>query len=162
MAPKLGEFDNKPVRRTSLIIRGTGDGLSKAMRTEPQLIHAGEKRYVLMEIIGDKIRHDLMDDGDAWDRVHMTVAQTCALVDEEFARDAIDAQAEKNLKLEEEAKGLVQLSPGAARLVEHDQGLHKRRRKDCPGCYPDLGEEESDGVTPIGRAKGASKRARQS
>lgn len=165
MPESLGTFDGKPVKRTSLIVRKTGDGLSKAMETDPQIIHSGERRFVLYEIIGDKIRHDPIDNGMAWCRVHITNADTVALVDEEFARDAIEQQRDKNRVLEDERKGALQLTEPGLLATQHVTEGHARKVRGCPDCYPPKPAKKAAGKT-TGASKptkgAAKKRALQS
>lgn len=165
MAPKdFGEYEGKPIRRMAIEVRNTSGGLNAAMRVDPKRIHPGETRFVVYEVQFDKFRFDPMDDGDAWTLVPIGIASTAAFLDESDVKEALERSRQAEIELADEKANRKQLDPGpdgvAMKLsTDHAAGLHKRRRKGCPDCYPP-GEEGENEPTPIGRAKGARKRAR--
>lgn len=104
---ELSEFDGRDVLQATLTITKTGDGLSKTMQIDPAEYHVGEKLYVVMEVIVSKVRFDQIIDTDALKRVHITEAETIAIVDSSVVADVM-AQQKKKL---EELEGTLRL-PG--------------------------------------------------
>lgn len=147
----LGTYDGRPVTRTSLALRNTGHGFEQTMKTEPLVIPAGSRRFVVMDVVIDKHRHDLDTDRNEFELVHMAAAETVAFIDEEIVREAIDKQKAKNDAL----KGRTQLETpdgvGMDVIEAHARGDHKRKRKDCPECIAE--REEEDRVKEEARAQ---------
>lgn len=147
---ELGDHEGKPVRRTSLEVRNLAGGLHKATKTDPAVIDVGERAFVLAEVIGGGHTFQPMDDGDAWERVNITSADTVTIVDEELVRELIEKQREKNIALELAEKEERDREKGVGRLdleppdpVEaHNRGDHKRKRKDCPECQAEVEEAQ--------------------
>lgn len=161
----LGEYEGKPIRKMAIEVRNTAGGLNAAIKVDPARIHPGEQRIVAYEVDFDKFRFDPMDDGDAWCLVAIGRATTAAFVDPSVVRASIEAARDAAKQIADEKKGQGAFSPDADGVAmklstDHAAGLHVRKRKACPDCNPP-GEEEPTGATPIGRAKGASKRARK-
>lgn len=97
----LGKFEGADVVGTSLILRNTGDGLSKAMEVEPATLHVGD--VVSFggegEVVG--VRYDSAGEGtDDLIRVHIIRAGVVMLVDADVLSEAIDAQKLAIEKLE--------------------------------------------------------------
>lgn len=123
----LTDFDGLPVRQTSLALRGAGDGLSEAMKTDPREFHHGETFFILYEAVVEKVRYDQIDKEDpelGLSRVHMAKAMTATLVDEAFAGESIRAQKILNEKAKDEEAGAKRL-PGTVPELEdeYDDGL---------------------------------------
>ncbi len=132
----LGEFDGRQVRGTTIKITSAGDGLSKALRTAPTLLHFGDKVFIVMEAIVGPITHDpIEDDPEGCLRKQSVAAQTVTLVSEKLVRQVLDAQQEANEKLEQ-VDGQLRLSADAKLEADHLAGLHKRRRPKCSLCQP--------------------------
>ena len=105
---KLSPFDGRPVVATTVAITGAGDGLSKAMKVDPQELHHSETVYVVLECEVAKVRFDRVDeDADDLIRVHMLKAGVATIVPKDLVNDAL---LEQRRKLDE-AKGIQQL-PG--------------------------------------------------
>lgn len=92
----LKRFDGKDVIAAATQIRKTGDGLSKAMAAEPQEFHHGDRVYVVIEAVVEKVRFDPVTDTDKLTRVHMLVADTSTFVDEDLVAAVLEEQRRKN------------------------------------------------------------------
>lgn len=96
MATKLGKHDGKEIIGCAIAVRQAGDGLSKAMQVEPQIIKDGTRVFIVMEGTVHGIDYkDVPNNDRATMRVHVVKAGTATLVDEEFAREVLDKQAAK-------------------------------------------------------------------
>lgn len=137
----LGSFEGRQVLSTSVAIRNTGDGLSESMTIEPEVIRAGTTRYVLLEVDVDKIRYDPIKDVDGLERVHMCKALRAVFVDKALAIPLLDEMSDRIEAAREEASGQSRLTADVAREVEHDQGLHKTLKDDCPKCQEEIDAE---------------------
>lgn len=122
----IEKFDGRNVIGTTIAITNAGDGLSKAMETEPQIFHHQETVYVVIECEVAKVSHVLADPGDEQNRdlrrLHVLRAGTATIVDAEQVIEVIAAQAEKN-KLAEDAKKGIQRIPGTDGSELPDDGL---------------------------------------
>lgn len=114
----LGTFDDKDVIRTSIAVTNAGDGLSSAMKVDPQLFHLGDKVYVVLECeVSDVKFRPLKDDDQLLDRVHTLRAGGATIVDEDLVREHLEAQAARIRKAKDEASGqqnLLDDGPGQA------------------------------------------------
>jgi hypothetical protein len=110
----LQSFDGQEVTGTTIKIINAGDGLSKAMETEPVMLHHGQKAYVVIECDVARVSFDPVDrDEPAGNllRVHTLRAGTSTLVDFELVNKVITEQARKNTLADEARKGITRL-PG--------------------------------------------------
>jgi hypothetical protein len=133
----LGTFDGADVRSATIAVTNAGDGLSKAMKVEPEIFHLGDRVYVVLECEVSKISHVPIDDGADLSRVHVLRAGNATIVDETLVREAIEMQVRKIVDARDDETGAMQLHPVDVKAIEHANGLHKRKRKDCPACNPD-------------------------
>lgn len=151
---ELAPFEGHDVSASSVSIRNTGDGLSKAMTVNATELHKGDVVYVVLECETEKIRFDPIPKTDDWERVHMLVAGRATIVDREAVDKALDDQQERI----EKAQGVHRLpfeSDGAASNGEgdgdeadaavvlqrqHDAGVHADGgpREGCPSCDEEL------------------------
>lgn len=138
----LGNFSGRNVIKTAVAITNAGDGLSQAMKIEPELLELGEKRYVVLECEVAKIRFEEVAGTEALARVHVLRAGTATLIDGEVVREAIDVQREKIDRAREAEAGVQRLPTdhelrGAHVLGEHTDGLVD----ECPLCQEERGAE---------------------
>jgi hypothetical protein len=93
----LGDFEGLPVVAQSLVLKGTGDGLSKAMAVKPVHIGKGDTVDLLIRARAGSVKFDPhKDDPDAWVRVETLTAETITIVDREFAQASIEQQEAAN------------------------------------------------------------------
>lgn len=131
-------YQGRPIRKHSLAIRGaSGDALNGALKVDPQDFTPGESAYVVLEIVPTTVKHDPMDDGDAWDLVQVTKAKRGAILSEADALvflDAVSIRLEE-IRVEETGQNAI----GTVALeADHVAGLHRRKRNGCPICHPDV------------------------
>lgn len=91
----LGTFDNKDVLSTSIKITNAGDGLSKAMAVDPQLMTLHEKVYVVLECEVSRVQFQDIKDVDGVLRIHTLKAGAATVVDQELVADVLEAQIAK-------------------------------------------------------------------
>ncbi len=166
-APKkdaLGSFEGRTVTKTTIKVTNAGDGLSSAMKIEPQVLHQGDTVYIVLECVAGKVTFDPYDD-NVCARVQTLKAGVATLVDKEAVGAAIDAQREKNQRAEDEARGQSTTTDFLELAEAHDKGLHDTPEPGCPKCAerPDAAEAPADKdaeVAPIqgrkGRPRGAA------
>jgi hypothetical protein len=103
--PVLGTFDSKDVLSTSIKITNAGDGLSKAMAVDPQLMALHEKVYVVLECEVSRVQFQDIKDVDGVLRIHTLKAGTATVVDADMVADVLEAQVARL----EEAAGVTRL-----------------------------------------------------
>ena len=136
----LTPFEGKPVLSTTVAIRKAGDGLSAALKVDPEELHHGETVYVVLETVVEKVRFDQAKDGDGFVRVHMLATENATLVDAALVSSHL-AEQKKRIR---EAAGEYELpldptaDPDADPLgafacgyCGHDQDAHAEREGDC-------------------------------
>lgn len=102
---QLGTFDDKNVLSTSIKITNAGDGLSKAMAVDPQLMVLHEKVYVVLECEVSRVQFQDIKDVDGVLRIHTLKAGTATVVDADMVTDVLEAQVRRL----EEAAGISRL-----------------------------------------------------
>lgn len=135
----LQSFDGRDVRGTSISVTNAGDGLSKSLKVEPRELHIGEKVYVVLECEVTKLRYAPIGDTSDLNRDHVLRAGVGTLVDKDLVNEVVETQRERIRVADDEAKGRQRLDP-IDRIEEHNQGLHKRKRKDCAECQAEVEE----------------------
>lgn len=109
MTEKLGKFDGKDVIRTSISVTNAGDGLSNAMKVEPQLLHLGDKVYVVLECDVANVKFvPLSDDDSLLNRVHTLRAGAATMIDGSIVAAHLEAQAETIRKAKQQAEGYTE------------------------------------------------------
>lgn len=112
-AVDLGQFDDRDVRSTTIAITNAGDGLSKAMKVDPKLMHLGEKVYVVLECEVAKVRFDPIEkDGADLQRVHVLRAGIATIVDGKLVKRALEDQVARIEKARDEETGAQRLGLG--------------------------------------------------
>lgn len=133
----LGTYDGRDILGMSLIMRKTGDGLSKAVKVEPRKIKVGDKVYVIYEAECVDVHHPAEKRHDPGFggvyEVPVLDAGVATIVDADVVLGMIDAQAERNTRWEAEQAGQAELRDDAL-IKEHDAGLHADPVEHCPRC----------------------------
>jgi hypothetical protein len=136
MMPEV-EYEGLPIRKNSLAVRGaSGDALSGVLKVRPQDFTPGVPVYVLMEVMPGPVRHDPMDDGEAWEHIQITKAQRGTIIAADVALPHLDevTVALEDLRVQETGQDRLDLD---TRMEDdHVAGLHKRKRNGCPLCHP--------------------------
>lgn len=157
MAESLGTYLDLPILRTGLVVKQTGDGLSKAMKIKPRLLKPGEKVYLLIEADFSNHNHKYIDDADDpqveqegpyWEVQNVVNADVVTFLTEDQAHDKIEAQRTANAELadrealaKELAKGVRRLPSAEALRGEHEAGDHTEAVDGCPLCEEELSGE---------------------
>jgi len=109
----LAPFEDRDVVRTAVAVTNAGDGLSAAMKIQPQELHLGETVYIVLETTVAKVRFDPADkdepDGEVV-RVHVLRAGTAAMVERKLVGKLLDAQADRIRRAAEEEAGVLHLA----------------------------------------------------
>lgn len=135
----LGTFDGKQVLSTSVAVTNAGDGLSQAMKIDPQLLHLGQKHVLVMECEVAKVRFDPIKDTDAVQRVHVLRAGTATLIDHSVVEDVLAVQREKIERAKEAEAGIARLPSDHELRAEHILGGHADGLvDDCPLCMEEV------------------------
>ena len=153
MTDLLGEFDGKTVARTTIAITNAGDGLSEAMKIEPQLLHHGDKVYVLLECEVSKIRFDEVKDTGYLSRVHVLKAGGAVIADASTAEQVKASIAAMTARIEaardaEEGKRKMFPTPDEM-TAEHRAGAHADDLvPGCPDCEAETDAEAAERAAP--------------
>lgn len=108
----LPDFEGLPVVLSTIALRNAGDGLSAAMKVEPVAYHKGDIVDVLTRCVVIDVQHPPVnkdDPGGPCARKHIFRAGTATIIDSATAKDAIEAQAEKNRVWEEQQAGIERI-----------------------------------------------------
>jgi hypothetical protein len=114
----LGEFEGRRIASVKVVINNAGDGLSKAMDIEPQLLEYKDQVYVLLRVVTTKVRFEKHEpekgeeDLDEMDRVQILRAEGAMIVpnDAGGAVDEMIRRVEDHEKIKREAKkGIMRL-----------------------------------------------------
>lgn len=147
-------YQGKPIRKHSLAVRGaSGDAMNGALKVDPTDFETGEPAYVVLEIVPGPVKHDPMDDGEAWELVQVTKATRAAMMTAEQALPFLDSVTTRLEDLRVKESGQERLGDLTLQ-ADHEAGLHKRKRRGCPECYPTAVEShgglEDDGDDVLG------------
>jgi hypothetical protein len=133
----LGEHQGRPIIDTAVIVRKTGDGLSKAMQAEPRDIRVGDEVYLLVEAKCIDVHYPAEDrkypDLGGLHYVVVLDAGTATFLDPTAAVGAIARQKELNRRYADEAAGRLTISD-AILEAEHNDGRHKKLVAGCVDC----------------------------
>lgn len=159
----LGTFEDRSVTKTTIAVRNAGDGLSQAMKVNPQKLHQGDTVYVVLECKVGPVSFDPIKDSETeCERRHILRAGAATLIDDQLVKEAIAKQTEAIIAARDEEAGRSQL-PEKDLAQEHRDGLHAnpigKAQKDCELCNAekaDKAEARTGGKT---RASSAAKRA---
>lgn len=151
----LAPFDGMDVLRTTIAVTNAGDGLSEAMKVDPQEFHLGDEVFVVLRCEVAKVQFVPIKDTDALSRVHVLKAGDATIIDGDIVEDHLIAQAERILKAKEQAAGVTRLAfddedegskpdpegdedemdEATVLHVHHAQGLHDEAPAEgCPDC----------------------------
>lgn len=159
----LGKFEGLPVNSTSISVAEVNKVVGRILAADPQIFHAGDKRYLVLEIELGAVTFDPAgDNGKGWDRQHAATAKAAAFADGDAEVLALlEQQGDRIQAHRDKANGTGRLTPEVKISADHAAGLHKRRRKDCPECNPaDLSSVRDPSEPSPRRVGGAKKRGR--
>ncbi len=101
---ELGEFEGSEVTGTTIAIRNAGDGLSAAMKVDPQILHLNDTVFVVMECrVADVAFPPVKDAETKVTRKHVLRAGNATIVDGKLVRAALNETAAKIEKARDEA-----------------------------------------------------------
>jgi hypothetical protein len=179
----LSPYQGKEVLRTSIAIKGAGDGLSEAMGIDPQELAIGSRGVLVLEFVVEAHKHKPIKDTNALSLEQILKAGTATLIDSDVVQAALAAQREKIDKAKADASGqprLVDTSgvlnpdavapstepanpdedpPDEVLLRHHAAGQHKELTDGCPACDNERAAiaKEQDEVAAKRAAKGTAK-----
>lgn len=154
----LGAFEGRTVTKATIAVRNAGDGLSAAMKVNPENLHQGDTVYVVLECKVGPVSFDPIKDSETeCERKHVLRAGAATLIDGALVRSAIEEQTARIIAARDAEAGRLAITPDAAELMEkltaeHGEGKHKRRKKDCPVCHPFTADVEKANGRPSGAA----------
>lgn len=137
----MTEHKGLPVRKHSAAVRGaSGDALNGALKVTPQDFIQGVPYYMVLEVMPDGENYKPMDDGEAWEEIEVVKVKRGSFIPAKDALPYLDDVSRKleDLRVAETGQARLELDPGKAEglTLEHEQGLHKRKRQACPICHP--------------------------
>lgn len=96
MTTDLGTFEGKEVIGTPMVVRKAGDGLSKAMDVAPEVLHHGERVFVVLQCNVSRVTFvPNKDNADMFDRVQVLDAELATFVDEKVVAKALASMRAK-------------------------------------------------------------------
>lgn len=126
------EFEGRKIVKTTIAVTNAGDGLSNAMKIDPQSLHQGDTVYVVLECEVGKITFDPFAD-DFVARVQTLKAGVATIIDKDSVAESIEQQRTRIREAEDAAAGRQDF----LKLAEdHDNGLHDSPSPGCPKCAP--------------------------
>lgn len=132
---ELGKFEGDEILNVGIRIRNAGDGLSKAMKIEPKVLHRGDTCLVVLECTVGPITFEPVKDTEGVARVQVLTAGTATFVDDDVVRKAITDQADRNERAKEEEAGVQRLPTSDELSKQHFSGKHaKSLVEGCPDC----------------------------
>lgn len=112
----LEVYEGRDVVQSAIELPGAAGGLRRALEIDPILWRQGERAFLLFEVDTKKIRYEPItiekEDTGKNRRVHIFGVEAATVVDEEFARDHINAMREKIRLAEEDAAGITRIPFG--------------------------------------------------
>lgn len=132
----LGSYQELPVLKTSIKLTKAGDGLSKSLGIDPQLLPIGATGMLLVGYKVESHGHKLIKDVDAFELIQTLEATTVTIVDDQGSARKIEKQRRKL----EEAEALRQNKP---KLVNQDG-----TKMDVDGDIAERPEHEWDDDDP--------------
>lgn len=134
----LTKFKGREVSRAAVEIPGAAGGLRDAMRIDPQEFEQGERVFIVLEAICQKVRYEPIDGEHpegTQQLVHILKATNATFVDEDLVREQLDRQKARVALAKDEASGQQRLGSDAELDLQHFAGKHAKRRKaGCPSC----------------------------
>ena len=104
---KLEPFEGRQVARSTVAIKGAGDGLSSALAVEPRAYHQGDEVYVILKCVVGAVSFPPLSklDDSILVRKHDFRAESATVVDANVARSHIEAQDKKIAVAKDRARG---------------------------------------------------------
>lgn len=148
----LPDYAGRQVASTTISIRNAGDGLSKGMAIDPQVLTIGQTYYVTLECTldaHDYKRLDKVPDQLTLDQI--LKAGVAVLMDADLVKSAIDTQRERIRAADEAKKGITRLpydDEGKLGLA-HADGKHAGGLVEgCPVCQAEADQVAKEQAAP--------------
>lgn len=107
---ELGVFEGQTVAAAVVKITRAGDGLSEALKLEPEAISQGEEVFLVLRGQVTRVGFEPVPKAESYlRRVHTIEAREVARVGEKDVQALLDAEADRIKKLREEAEGVQRL-----------------------------------------------------
>lgn len=122
-------FEGKPVVSAAVRVTNAGDGLSEAMRLDPQDLQHGEEIWLVVKGTVSKVAYEPIpkSEGTILQRVHTIKAVECVMVAPDEVEELLRREKDRVLKLKEEAQGVERLPLDADPLGVFDQDEAKAK-----------------------------------
>ena len=102
---QLGSFESHQIAQTSIKVTNAGDGLSQALKIDPQVFHHGDIVHVVLECRVAKVTLEPLEpDREDLVRVHVLKAGSAAIAPPELVADLLAEQQER-IRLAREIEG---------------------------------------------------------
>lgn len=146
---KLPDYNGRPVVRTAIKITNAGDGLSKGLAIDPQVLDISQTHYVVLECVVDSHEHDRIiaqgNDTGLLVLNQVLVAGTGTLIDADVVKEAIAQQAEKIERAKDAAAGRAKLPYPDELQKQHADGAHADGLiEGCPDCDAETAAAKSE------------------
>lgn len=106
MSGVLDTFEGDSVVQMTIALKNAGDGLSKAITTEPRKMRIGDKGVLVIEFEVTAVDHKVIKDTGTLQRQHDLRAGTATFVERELVAQVLEAQEGANRRAAELAKGI--------------------------------------------------------
>jgi hypothetical protein len=108
----LSKFERRPVTRAAVKITRAGDGLSEAMRLEPEALNYDDEVFFVLRGVVEKITHEPNDsrkDRGNMVRVHVIRTTEVARVQGDDVKELLAREADRVARLREAEAGVQRL-----------------------------------------------------
>jgi hypothetical protein len=156
----LEEYEGHPVVQTGLRLRGAGDGLSNAMKVDPQVLHHGDTVFLVVEATVARVSYDpVKGNEELFCRVHDLRSSAATIVPKELVADALGEHKERLERVRESEKGIQRLPTTNELTRQHELGLHEALTPGCAECNAEL--DATSGPADVGVVAPISGRKRR-
>lgn len=101
----LPTFEGEPVAKATVRITRTGDGLSEALKIDPQAFHPGQRLHFVLSGTVQQVNHVQADEDAPLERRHTITTDAIYEIDPDTARKLIAAAAEELERTRAEREG---------------------------------------------------------
>lgn len=108
MTAKMQDFEGQEVHRATVKIVGAGDGLSDALKIDPEEIHKDEDRYFVIRARCSSVSFPT-DAKGLTSRAHTMSTTEITMVEESIAKKFLQAAADNLARAKAEMEGQMQL-----------------------------------------------------
>jgi hypothetical protein len=149
----LGSHEGRPVIGTKIKVRKTGDGLSEALKIDPEIIKVGEERMLAVRVVCVDVQNPAENRKQPAEggvlRMHIFDATEAAFIDGAVVEDVLAKQRERIDRAKDAEVGQGRLPTDEELHAAHDAGEHSAGLVDgCADCDHEADLEAAENTGP--------------